>query len=657
MAGLVDPVELAGRTAPSRVLFGPHETNLGTGRCLGARHIAYYEARAAGGAGIIVTETASVHPSDWPYERAPLAASCGPGWSAVSRACRPHGALVLAGLGHCGGQGSSAYSQSVLWAPSPVADVVSREMPMEMEQAEIDAVVEGFAESARSAAASDLDGVEIDAGSHSLLRQFHSGLTNRRTDAYGSDRLLLTREVLAAVRGALGSDRIVSLRMCCDELAPWAGVTPEHAAEQVAALADRLDLVVVVRGGPFSASAYRPDSHTAPAFNVDLCRRMRDAAGRVPVVLQGSVVDPDQAGAALAEGVCDLVEMTRAQIAEPRLVGLLRRGDGSRVRPCILCNQACHVRDDRNPIVSCVGEPRSGHETLEPSTEGIDGLPGEVLVVGAGVAGLECARVLSARGHRVRIAERAERAGGMVRAAAVGPGRQRLARLSEWLIAECLLQGVAIETGTDVTAADLDAARADGAAVVVATGSRPAPLAFPVDGSCAVVDAPGLLARGVDGIPPGAVVVHDPIGGPIGVGVAEWLAGAGRDVSLVTQDQIAGTLLSRTGDLADANTRLQRAGVRRELRALVRGIEGGLVVIEDVWTGERRRVACGVLVDCGHRLPEDALPLQRPDAARAGDCIAPRGILEAVLEGRRRAMDIAAGVGDGRAPVPVGMAS
>ncbi|HZM56454.1 MAG TPA: 2,4-dienoyl-CoA reductase, partial [Acidimicrobiales bacterium] len=234
MAGLVDPVELAGRIAPSRVLFGPHETNLGTGRCLGARHIAYYEARAAGGAGIIVTETASVHPSDWPYERAPLAASCGPGWSAVSRACRPHGALVLAGLGHCGGQGSSAYSQSVLWAPSPVADVVSREMPMEMEQAEIDAVVEGFAESARSAAASDLDGVEIDAGSHSLLRQFHSGVTNLRTDAYGSDRLLLTREVLAAVRGVLGSDRIVSLRLCCDELAPWAGVTPEHAAEQVA---------------------------------------------------------------------------------------------------------------------------------------------------------------------------------------------------------------------------------------------------------------------------------------------------------------------------------------------------------------------------------------------------------------------------------------
>jgi 2,4-dienoyl-CoA reductase (NADPH2) len=658
MAGLVDPVELAGRTAPSRVLFGPHETNLGAGRSLGARHVAYYEARAAGGAGIIVTETASVHPSDWPYERAPLAASCGPGWGAVAGACQPHGTLVLAGLGHCGGQGSSAYSQSVLWAPSPVADVVSRELPMQMGQAEIDAVVDGFAESARSAAASDLDGVEIDAGSHSLLRQFHSGVTNLRTDAYGSDRLLLTREVLAAVRGVLGSDRIVSLRLCCDELAPWAGVTPEHAAEQVAALADRLDLLVVVRGGPFSASAYRPDSHTPPAFNVALCRWMRDAAaGRVPVALQGSVVDPDVAAAALDEGVCDLVEMTRAQIAEPRLVGLVRQGDGTRVRPCILCNQACHVRDDRNPIVSCVGEPRSGHETLEPSTEGVDGLSVEVLVVGAGVAGLECARVLSARGHRVRIAERGERAGGMVRTAAVGPGRERLARLAEWLIAECLLQGVAIDTGTEVTAADLDAARAAGTDVVLATGSRAAPLAFPVDGSCAVVDAPGLLAGGADSLPPGAVVVHDPIGGPIGVGVAEWLAGTGRDVSLVTQDQVAGTLLSRTGDLADANTRLQRAGVRRELRALVRGVEGSRVVLEDVWTGERRRVACGVLVDCGHRLPEEALPLRRPDAARAGDCIAPRSILEAVLEGRRRAMEIATGVGGGGSPVPMGVAS
>ncbi len=129
-------------------------------------------------------------------------------------------------------------------------------------------------------------------------------------------------------------------------------------------------------------------------------------------------------------------------------------------------------------------------------------------------------------------------------------------------------------------------ARADGATVVLATGSRPAPWEAPTDGTVRVVDAAVALGAGADALPPGPVVVLDPVGGPVAVGVAEWLAGLGRDVALVTPDQIAGTLLSRTGDLADANTRLQRAGVRRELRAVVRRLEGGRVHVDDVWTGE-----------------------------------------------------------------------
>ncbi len=571
MPGLVDAVELAGHRAPSRVVFGPHETNLGRARDISDRHVAYYERRAAGGAGVIVTETASVHPSDWPYERAPLAGHCGPGWAAVADACHPHGTLVLAGLGHAGGQGSSAYSQSVLWAPSPVGDAVSREMPAEMGETEIASVVAGFAEAARRAVGSGLDGVEVDVGPFSLLRQFHSGLTNMRTDSFGTDRLQLTRQVLAAVRRAIGSGSVLSLRLCCDELAPWAGVTPEQAAEHVAELSGAVDLLVVVRGGPFSASAYRPDAHTAPAFNLDLCRQMRGAAdGRVPVVLQGSMVDPLDAQTALDSGAADLVEMTRAQIAEPRLVGLVRAGTPEQVRPCILCNQACRVRDNRNPIISCVGEPRSGHETDEPPTEGTDPMPRDVLVVGGGPAGLECARVLAERGHRVELAERNPAVGGALRAAAVGPGRERLALLPDWLESECRRLSVIIALDAEVGPADLDKAGADGRDVVVATGARAGTLDFPVDGPTPVLDAASLLSGGLGSVPDGPVVVHDPIGGPIGVGVAEWLAASGRQVALVTPDQIAGTLLSLSGDLADANTRLARAGVRRELRARFR---------------------------------------------------------------------------------------
>jgi 2,4-dienoyl-CoA reductase (NADPH2) len=135
--------------------------------------------------------------------------------------------------------------------------------------------------------------------------------------------------------------------------------------------------------------------------------------------------------------------------------------------------------------------------------------------------------------------------------------------------------------------------------------------------------------------PDGPVVVHDPVGGPVGVAVAEVLTSAGRQVALVTQDPVVGTLLSLTGDLADANVRLQRAGVTRELRSLIREVSGGTALLEDVWTGAQRRVDCAVLVDCGHRLPDEDLYLSRPETPRAGDCVAPRTVAEAIREGRR----------------------
>ena len=112
-------------------------------------------------------------------------------------------------------------------------------------------------------------------------------------------------------------------------------------------------------------------------------------------------------------------------------------------------------------------------------------------------------------------------------------------------------------------------------------------------------------------------------------------------MALVTPDQIAGTLLSLTGDLADANTRLQQAGVRRELRALLRGSTAVRPCSTTCGPGAAATVGCAVLVDCGHRLPEESLYLARPGTLRAGDCVAPRGVLEAVLEGRRRALDVA----------------
>lgn len=658
MAGtsITDTVVLAGRRAPSRVLFGPHETNLGQGRAISDRHVAYYARRSAGGAGVLVTETASVHDSDWPYERAPLAEDCARGWAAVAAASRDHGTLVLAGLGHTGAQGSTAFSQQALWAPSRVADAASREMPVAMEQQDIALLVAGFVRAAQLAVDSGLAGVEIDAGVGALLRQFHSGLTNLREDAYGRDRLMLTREILTAVRDEIGPDVVLSLRLSCDELAPWAGVTPEMALEQVRTLAPLLDLLVVVQGGPFTASAYRPDAHAPPGHTIELCRQISDVLdGALPVVLQGGVVDPGMAQSALDDGVADLVEMTRAQIADADLVAKVRAGAAATVRPCVRCNQACRVRDNRNPVVTCIGDPRSGHEIVDVDVEVTTSHEGQghrVLIVGAGPAGLECARVLAARGASVRVVDAADRAGGML--PVVAAGRGTFGDLGDWLVSECNRLGVNVALRSRFNPEDIREALSDGQSVVLATGSRASTPRYRTDPGATVITAADLLdaaSRGTlsDVVGPGSrVLVNDPVGGPVGVSVAELLAQQGHHVSLVTQDQIVGTGLSLSGDLADANTRLQQAGVARVLSSLLRAVTAEGAFIEHRWTREERVIAADAVVDASHRLADDQLydalvgadARLRDELVRAGDCIAPRTVHEAILEGRRAALTV-----------------
>jgi 2,4-dienoyl-CoA reductase (NADPH2) len=639
--GLFDALPIGSAVAANRVLFGPHVTNLGRDRSLSDRHAAYYERRARGGCGVVVTEIASVHESDWPYERAPLAASCESGWSNVSAACASHGALVLAGLGHAGMQGSTAWTQDVLWAPSLVPNVHTHEQPLVMGTDEITQLVDGFADGAALATGSGCHGVELNAGQHSLLRQFSSGLTNLRGDAYGTDRSRLLREVLRAVRAAIG-DKVLGLRFCADELAPWAGLTAVSATELLGGIAADVDYVCVVRGSIYSEAATQPDGHVAAGFNEQLTSDVRSALRALdittPVCAQGSIVDVAQASRLLEDGSCDLVEMTRAQIADPDVCDKAKNRRADRIRPCILCNQHCLVRDPRNPIVSCCVNPVAGHEVDDAALD-VDGIASappvvrsDAVVIGGGIAGMEAARLLAHEGHRVTLFEQRDTVGGMLRSAARLPGRERLAALCDWLDRELGEEGVTIVTGREVDPREFP----DAHVVVAATGGTPSSpsLRDGDDGSVELFDA---LAAARGRTLRGDVVVLDPIGGPIGIAVVELALSAGAHVTLVTPDVVVGSQLSASGDLVAANARLAAGGADVVLHAVAVKVAERAVVVEDRFTGSIMSIPADQCVDAGHRLPGRTwgAPVRV-----IGDAIAPRGILASMLEARQAALEL-----------------
>lgn len=642
---LLAPLGIRGKTMPSRVVFAAHQTNFATKNRLTPRHAAYYAARAAGGAGMIVLEGSVVHPSDWPYEYAIFGyrRDVIDGYRLCAEAVHAYGALALAQLTHSGQQGSSHYSQSALWAPSPVPETNSREVPKEMEEDDIAAVVAGFAEAAAYAVEAGLDGVEINAGQESLIRQFISPLTNQRQDGYGGsleNRLRFAREVIAAVRQRIGPEPLVGLRLCADEYAPWAGIKPEDAPEIARLLTEggQIDFISVTSGSIFTLHMTRAGLYAPPGYSARLAGPIRAATG-LPTFAQGSIVDPAMAEGLIADGTADAAEMTRALITDPDLVRKLREGRPDDIRPCLLLNQDFSVRTVQNPRLSCENNPAAGYE-LDPEFAPITPAPARrrVLVVGGGPAGLEAARVAALRGHQVTLHERDTQLGGALRLAAAAPGRERIGLEIEWLERQVRALGVLVETGSPVTPERVRELDPD--AVIVATGARPRPYPrLPIDPEARVVAAREVLAGAVEG-PPGRAVVLDQIGNQWMVGASEWLADRGWKVTVVTPDMFVGQQLTQSNELSPWNQRAPSKGISFMPMYEPQRVAGRTVHLVERHSREPLALEDVDLVVCvNHEAPDESLYLALKGAGRrvirAGDCVAPRRLSQAILEGHR----------------------
>ncbi len=603
---LLSPLQLGPVELPNRIVSTAHQTTLVHEHLPTDEFVAYHEARAAGGAGMIVLEATAVHESGrlTPHTLAGYVPEIVAGYRRVADAVRPHGTKLLVQLFHGGRELIALPPRPPAVAPSAIPSQRFHVEPRELTTAEIDDLIAGYARSAELAAAGGLDGIELSAAHGYLFAQFFTPELNLREDEWAAGPQFLVA-VAEAVRRA-APDLSLGVRFSADSEAA-VGVAP--------ALAGLVDYVSIALG---DSSTYRGSTGIVPPPPVEESAIAGFAAPfRVgpPLIATSRIVDPEAAERLIAEGVADAVGMTRALITDPDLPR--KAAEGSSYLRCIGCN-TCIAHYHAGSPIACAQNPRTGRELTWTPVRAARRL--KVAVVGGGPAGMAAAAEAHGAGHEVVLFESTIQLGGQIALAEVAPGHAELAA-SLLRNYDRLLEGVDVRLGEHVEGPP------DADAVILATGARPYVPDLP--------DFNGVLTawsvlRG--GRPEGKrVVVADWGGDASGLDAAEVLAANGFQVALTVGSAAFGeTLHQYQRNLYAA--RLYRAGIEVWHHLELASWDGGRAVFTNLFAPElEAAMDADALVLALGREPVRDLAVQ--GALEAGDRLAPRSLEEAILEG------------------------
>ncbi len=537
---LLQPFQLKHLRLKNRLMITSHEPAYPEDGMPKAKYRAYHVERAKAGIALTMTAGSAAVSRDSPPVFNNILAykdEVVPWMRDLTDACHEHGAAVMIQITHLGRRTSWSKADWLpVVSPSHEREASHRAFPKKMEDWDIDRIISDYADAAERMHAAGVDGLELEAYGH-LIDQFWSPSTNTLDAPFGGvleNRVRFAMEVVRAIRKRVGPEFILGVRGVADEVRPG-GISAEDGIGIARYLANSgmVDFLNIIRGHIDTDAGLTdviPVQGMASAPHLDFAGSLRDHVS-VPIFHAAKIQDVNTARHAIASGKLDMVGMTRAHMADPHIMRKIMEGREDTIRPCVGGN-FCLDRIYAGGEAYCIHNPSTGRELTLPHA--IEPAPAKrkVLIVGAGPAGLEAARVSAERGHAVTVLEAAPKPGGQIRLTAVSPRRREMLSIIDWRMARCEERGVIFRFNTLADEATVLAEKAD--VVIIATGGMPHTEVLQ-GGNELVVSTWDILSGEV--APGKNVLLFDDAGDHPALQAAEIIAKSGARLEIMTPDR------------------------------------------------------------------------------------------------------------------------